>query len=170
MAEVEKSTRELGRLTHHEQKADEIVKQLESKVQPRATPTSPRVLTVIGGTPGPFSEVWFVRRNSLHGSVLEAAGARNAVGENVTGAPVLSLEKVVALDPDAIVVLVAMEGIDAATQQKYIDAWKVLPTLKAVKNNRVYVLAGTDMQSTGPRILQAQNRLAALVRTIGASL
>ena len=42
------------------------------------------------------------------------------------------------------------------------------PTLKAVKNNAVYVLAGTEVQSTGPRILQMVDRLSALVKTIGA--
>jgi iron complex transport system substrate-binding protein len=169
ISEVESGTRELGKLTHHEAQAEELVKQMQAKVRPNATPTSPRVLLTIAGAPGPFSEIWYVKRNSLHGSVLEASGARNAVAENVSGAPVLTLERIVALDPDAIIVLVSMDNVPETMKQKYLDAWKALPTLRAVKNNAVIVMTGTEVQSTGPRILQMVDRLSSVVKTIGAS-
>ena len=167
-AQAEASTIELGKLTHHEKEAAVIVDQLKTKLQPRATEKSPRVLLVIAGAPGQFGEVWYVKRQSLHGTVLEAAGAQNAVTEDVSS-PVLSIEKLLAVDPDAVVVLVPADQIDAATQQKYLDGWKALPTLKAVKNNTVHVLVGMDVQSTGPRILSLADRLTALVQKLGAA-
>ena len=57
-------------------------------------------------TPDPTSgDIWYVKSNSLHGAALHAAGARNAVPEPVDGAPSLSIEALIALNPERIILL-----------------------------------------------------------------
>jgi ABC-type Fe3+-hydroxamate transport system substrate-binding protein len=167
LSEVVASTRELGKLVDREAAAQALAGRIETRLQAQLSPNAPRVLLAIAGPPGRFSEVWFVKRNSLHGRVLEASGGRNAVDDDVTGAPTLSLERLISVDPDIVIVLVAADHVDAEYEKETLDAWKALPTLKAVKNGRVKLLVGLDVQSVGPRILKLTDRLAATLREMG---
>ena len=96
-------------------------------------------------------EVWYVKRNSLHGAALQAAGARNAVDRDVEGAPVLSLEGLIALDPPAILVLTE-RVVDDALRASVAAAWARFDVLSAVRGGRVRVVGGPQALSSGPSI------------------
>lgn len=114
-------------------------------------PDGPEVLLTLGGANLEDGELWYVRPGSLHGQVLHAAGARNAIVQEPSGPPVLSLEALVALDPPAIVVLVAMEADDEVAERAREDLSRLAP-LRAVASGRVGVVSGPTMMSTGPSI------------------
>ena len=104
---------------------------------------------------------------SLHGSLLHAAGARNAVDEAVSGSPELPLERLIALDPDVIVVLSA-SPLDAAAEARTRSAFDALTPLAAVRHGRVRVIAGPEVLRTGPSVLELVPRLAAEISASGA--
>jgi ABC-type Fe3+-hydroxamate transport system substrate-binding protein len=165
LAEVVASTRKIGQLTGREALADPLADKLEQRLS-RAPPVdAPRVLLVLGSNPGKLSDVWFVQRNSIHGAALAAAGARNAVDEDIHGAPNLSLERVIALNPDAVIILAVAEQLDPATEATYIADFTSLP-LDAGKRGMVQVLHGSAVRSTGPRILDFVEMLAPVVSKI----
>lgn len=165
LAEMAESTRELGRLTGKARQAGELARRLEETLSRRAPPTAPRVLLAIGDSPA-LSTVWYVKRGSLHDAALQAAGARNAVEEERPGPPSLSIEQVIALEPDAVVVLVASDHLDGATRQAYLDGWKRLSVMKAVQADAVRILAGAGVQVPGPRILELVARLQEELRPL----
>jgi len=147
--EVASSVRELGRLSGHAERADSLSNELLSKLDQPEPADGPRVLLVLGETSG--DELWFIRKNSLHGSVLGAAGARNAVAEEVLGPPQLSFERLLSLDPDAIVVLLRPEpGRDPLAARRKFERF---PTLTAVRDGRVGSIEDPAAFSHGPGIL-----------------
>jgi ABC-type Fe3+-hydroxamate transport system substrate-binding protein len=162
LEEIVASLRMLGRLTDTAPAADALAAKLHARLAVAPPPSGPRVLLVIGYVPGKLDEIWFIRENSLHGAALHAAGARNAVAEAVTGLPRLSVERLFALDPDAIFVLTQ----SGHASGDYLGPWKALTPLRAVRDGNVTVIDAPEAYVHGPRILALVERLAAAVAKV----
>jgi len=165
VADVASGIRELGRVTGREAEAARLATRVERTLGRPAPADGPRVLLALGDPEGSLSSIWYIRKSSLHGAALEAAGARNAVAEDVPGPPNLPVERLLTLDPDVILVLVAGKPLTPDEEARHLEGWRKLAVLRAVKEDRVRILSGTDVQSTGPRILDVVDRLRAALRT-----
>lgn len=163
LSQIVASTRQLGRYTARVEAAEALARRLERRLSVRPPEHGPRVLVVLSAESSSIDPVWFVRPNSIHGAALHAAGARNAVAEDVHTMPRMSLERVIALDPDAIVLLVGDSDGSAA-----LAAWRKLHVLRAVAQNRIGTLRGSDVYSDGPRILDFADRLERELERLGA--
>jgi ABC-type Fe3+-hydroxamate transport system substrate-binding protein len=161
--EVTGSIRRLGTLVGRVAPAERLASDLERVLSARPPPGAPAVLLVIYGGPK-LDEVFFVRDNSLHGAVLRAAGARNAVVGPVSGVPRMSLEGLLQLDPTAIVVLTEPS---ARAEQVVLEPWRRLGPLRAVRGGRLAVVSQRDVFGTGPSILSLVPRLHAVLVRIG---
>ena len=162
--EITQSMRELGRRTETVAAADALAARLKARLAVPSPPHGPRVLLVIGYQPGKLEELWFVRENSLHGSALHAAGARNAVPDVVAGLPRLSIERLLRVDPDAIFVL-TQPGRAAGD---YLAPFQALTPLRAVREGHVSVVEAPEAYVHGPRILSLVDRLTVEVTKLGA--
>ena len=160
--EIVASLRVLGERTGKSSAADTLAKTMQDRLGVPAPSNGPRVLLVIGYQPGKLDEIWFIRENSLHGAALHAAGARNAVTENVRGLPRLSPERLVEIDPDAIFVLTEPRKAEPSA----LDVWKKLAPLRALKNGNLRLLEAPEAYVHGPRILSLVDRLRAAVQEI----
>lgn len=165
LEEIVMSLRELGRRTQTTPAADALAAKLHARLAVAPPPNGPRVLLVIGYAPGELKEIWFIRQNSLHGAALHAAGARNAVAEAVSGLPRLSIERLFALDPDAIFILTQTNNPSG----DYLGGWKALGPLRAVREGHLRVVEAPEAYVHGPRILALVDRLAAVVASLGTS-
>lgn len=159
--DVLSSVGELGRLTGRQQAADALASRLRTGLAARTRPDAPRTLLVLG-TDGPAGSIWFIKPDSLHGAALMAAGGANAVAAPVAGAPSLSVERVLALDPDRIVMLEA-RALTPAERAAAIERWATVEPLRAVRDGQVHVVAQPDLLSTGPGILDFVQRLGTVV-------
>ena len=158
LEDIVASTRLLGALTSHAEPAGELSRKLWDGLAVAEAPNGPRVLVVLGETSGKLSELYFIKQNSIHGAVLRAAGARNAVATDVAGVPRLSIEELLRLDPEAIIVLIA-HGANAANGAQVLREYQALEPLSARKNDRISVLKSDAAFSNGPRILELAEAL-----------
>jgi ABC-type Fe3+-hydroxamate transport system substrate-binding protein len=163
LQEIAGSIRELGQLSGKQAAASALADKLLARLSVPESPTGPRVLLVLGGESSDSTEIWFVRRNSLHGAALRAAGARNAVAENVSGPPQLSHERLLQLDPEFIIVLTRPEA-----HRANLAGFERFTTLQAVKAGHVALLAASEAFANGPRILTLVERLHAELVRLGA--
>jgi iron complex transport system substrate-binding protein len=164
LAEIASGTLELGRVTDHRARARELSDALLRKLDVPEPAHGPRVLLVLGEAAG--DEIWFIRRNSAHGSVLHAAGARNAVTDDVLGPPNLSVERLLAIDPEAIVVLLRPDPDRAPARAR--QQFERFPTLSAVRAGRIGSVEHPAAYSHGPSILELVDRLHAELLRLGA--
>jgi iron complex transport system substrate-binding protein len=158
LEDIVASTRLLGALTSHSETAGQLAQKLWDGLAVAEAPNGPRVLAVLGETSGKLHEIYFIKQNSIHGAALRAAGARNAVARDVPGVPRLSLEELLRLDPEAIIVLVAptANGPDDA---QILREYQALEPLSARKNGRISVLKSEAAFGDGPRILALEAAL-----------
>jgi ABC-type Fe3+-hydroxamate transport system substrate-binding protein len=158
LEDIVASTRLLGALTAQAAAADVLATKLWDGLAVAEAPNGPRVLVVLGEGTGKLSEIYFIKQNSIHGAALRAAGARNAVAGDVPGVPRLSIEELLRLDPDAIIVLVAPTP-SAASDADILHDYEALEPLTARKNQRIVVLKSDEAFADGPRILTLSEQL-----------
>jgi len=158
LEDIVAGTRLLGVLTGQQATANALADKLWNGLALAENPRGPRVLLVLGEGQAKLSEIYFIKRNSIHGAALRAAGARNAVDKDVPGVPRLSLEELIRLDPEAIIVLVAPSP-NAPSKEQILSEYRALEPLAANKHDRVAVLQSDEAFANGPRILTLAEHL-----------
>jgi ABC-type Fe3+-hydroxamate transport system substrate-binding protein len=161
--EIARSTRRLGDLVGRAEQASTLADDLIQTLTVQPPAHAPRVLAVLGGGNLQDGEIWFVRPDSLHGAALHAAGVRNAIEHDITGPPSMSIESVIRLDPDIVLILDA-SAIDRS--EMIVGQWRRLTTLKAVRTEQIAVVSGADVMSTGPTILATVDRLRTAIHAL----
>jgi iron complex transport system substrate-binding protein len=164
--DVISSTRELGRLTGHIDDANKLADELHAALNRRPAADAPRVLLVITPTPGKLGPITFIKRNSIHGRMLEAAGARNVADYDVPGVPTISTERVIELDPDIIIVLGIEDDMPPNRRAQIVADWGQLAPLRAVQQGRVGVISGKHLYGAGRRLLRAISDLSAEIERL----
>jgi ABC-type Fe3+-hydroxamate transport system substrate-binding protein len=166
LEEVVSSTRRIGKLLGQEPAGNALAARLLEGLSRKPPPDAPRALLLLSYDPDRPADIWFIRPNSLHGAALAAAGARNAVAEDVTGLPRLGVEELIALDPD-VVLITPPPGASLEQRQRCLEGFSRLAPLRAVKNGRVAIVPGAT-QSVGPSILDLVTALStALTKLAG---
>ncbi len=150
LEDVVRGTRELGRLTGHEAEANALARRFEERLGGAPPPDAPRVLVVLGTGFGHSDQWWYARRGCLHDRALGAAGGINAVPDELYGPPNLSLEQLVRIDPDVVMLL---------CEEDPIWAESMLVTLRSAIRGKVVLIAGPAVLSTGPKILDLVDRM-----------
>ncbi|MEN0067871.1 MAG: ABC transporter substrate-binding protein [Myxococcota bacterium] len=161
-AEVVGSVRRLGETLGRPKAAAALAERFEKGLSGTAPKSAPRVVMALAGDDLGRGTLWYLQPDSLHGAALAAAGLRNAVPP-VPGPPQMSLERLIELDPDVIVVLSA-QSLDPAAATRMTDALRKIEPLKAVRDGRIGVVHGPGTLSTGPSILELPARIAAAVK------
>lgn len=126
----------------------------------------PRVLLVVGRTPGRIEDLIAAGRASYLHELVQIAGGDNVVGDSRLAYVKVSLEEILARDPEVIVDM----GDMGQASQSAADApgatvrlWSRYATLSAVKRGRVHALSADPFVVPGPRVAEAARRLAALI-------
>jgi iron complex transport system substrate-binding protein len=156
LPEVVGSVRRLGEIVGRKPAAEDLAYRLERRLSRLPSSYAPRVLFLISFDPARPGELWFVKRNSLHGSALAAAGGRNAVDRDVAGLPRLGLEELLQLEPD-LVILMRDPGAKAASGAELVEGFSRVAPLRAVRERRVGSIDA--LHSVGPSILKLMSTL-----------
>ena len=104
-----------------------------------------------------FYEIWhepLMTLNDAHiiSDVIRLCGGRNIFGTLSALTPTVSLENVLAADPEAIIASGSLYN-DA----RLVEAWKRFPQLRAVKKHHLFQVNPDLIQRPTPRILQGAN-------------
>lgn len=161
--DVAGSIRQLGRLLEKQEPAEKLARQLETQLPREPAKSAPRVLFLMNYGDTGSHEVWFVRKDSLHGGLVHASGAKNAVDRPITGLPKFSVEQLIRLDPEGIVILRGEEP-DAAREARLIARLSKLEPLEAVQSGRVAVFSRPDVLHMGPTVLNQIDPLRRIIR------
>ncbi len=149
VAEIIDSVRRIGEVTSAAQKSLEIaaemskrIKQIREKVKGFS---QPRVLHVLN-----FDPLLSAGKGTFIDDLIRLAGGRNLAETAVGKYPRLSIEEVLALDPE-VILLASMKSADPLLEQRqWWERWK---TITAVRQGRVYVLEADLIHRPSPRIV-----------------
>jgi len=132
--------------------------QLEA-VRARAAPLKKtRMMFVEGRTPNRLDGLIVVGQASYLNKIIALAGGENVFHDAVAAYPGVSLEEVLARNPDVIVDMGDMADTVGVTEEHKRDVtslWERLSSVAAVKQHRVYAVASDVYVIPGPRLVDA---------------
>lgn len=132
--------------------------QLEA-IRVRAAPLKKtRMMFVVGRTPNRLDGLIVVGQASYLNEIIALAGGENVFRDAVASYPAVSLEEVLARNPDVIVDMGDMGdsvSLTAEHQREVLRLWARLSSVAAVKQHQVYAVASDAYLVPGPRVVDA---------------
>lgn len=155
LEEVTSSVRQVGQAVNQTASAEQLAERMQRELQPHAAADAPRVLLLMGPINEDRVGYFYIRDDSLHGRLITASGYRNAMGtQPPAGQPRLSVEELLRVDPDAVLVLQETPAQGGPPLAR-------LTPLRAVKNGRTAVLSRPRVLSMGPAVLEVRRAVEA---------
>ena len=138
-----------------------------SKTRAR-TSGAPRVkmMFVVGRSPNRLDGLVVAGRASYLNEVIEIAGGTNVFRDAMAAYPEVSLEEVMARNPEAIIDMGDMSdtvGVTETHKREVIALWSRAPNLAAVKTHRVFAVASDMFVVPGPRVIDAAKAFAEML-------
>lgn len=143
-----------------ESAASRIERQLAAIKASAAEHPRLKTLLVFGREPGTLRQVVASGGYGFLHDVLELAGGIDVLARLKRQSVQLSTESILALAPDVIIELHYGSSMRADRLDAERLVWNALPSIPAVRNKRVHLLAGDEFVVPGPRIVIAAERFA----------
>lgn len=138
-ASVRNSFATIGRAAGKGAKASTIVAGLDRKLRSlKRIVTGKKILMVFGQNTDLSKPLYVSGQNLYFDDIIRASGNRNALQSSRKGQPVVTLEQILGMNPDIIVLLAPNRVQMGLTQDDLIRPWQKLP-IDAARRNRVYV-------------------------------
>ncbi|MCU1340119.1 MAG: Vitamin transporter, B12-binding component BtuF [Bryobacterales bacterium] len=135
-----------------------VREQLEA-IRARAAPLKrTRMMFVVGRTPNRLDGLIVVGQASYLNEIIALAGGENVFRDAVAAYPAVSLEEVLARNPDVIVDMGDMAdtaGVTEEHKREVASLWERLSSVAAVKQHRVQAVASDIYVVPGPRVVDA---------------
>mgnify|MGYP001612982990 CR=1 FL=1 len=164
------SIRVLGDVLQCQEKASTIIANIRGKIEyvqskTKGLPKTRVLVTYLRPVgEGTIREVYIAGNRTYFNDLIEIAGGKNVYeGPDLITSPVVSAEGILRMDPDVIIEVINMLDDVNVTEQQVLDDWKMLPELKAYKNNRIHVFNQPYIGIPGPRIALAVEDFARVV-------
>jgi iron complex transport system substrate-binding protein len=170
IAAIYKSIQQVGAATGTDQRAAQLADSIReglTKIRAKvsALPRA-RMMFVIGRSPNSLDGLVVAGRASYLNEAIEIAGGENVFRDAKAAYPAVSLEEVMARNPEVIVDMGDMSdtvGVTEAHKRSVIALWDRIPTLAAVKQHRVFAVASDIYVVPGPRVIDAAKAFAEML-------
>ena len=159
--EMKQSVIKIGQRFDVSERSDKLIVQLD-EVFTKPESEAPSVLMLMMSSEIANGQIWYLKSNSIHGSIIEAAGFNNGA-PGTDNAPVMSVEQLLKINPDIIVLLGSTETTKESTSKR--ETVMAIQGLAAAKNEQVFTLTDENAFGTGPNILRLVTLLRNLLET-----
>jgi iron complex transport system substrate-binding protein len=147
----------------------DIQHKLDQIAQAAAAGPRPSVLFIIGRRPGTLADLVAAGPHTYLDALIAIAGGRNVLeADTLPEYPRISMETVLRLDPDVIVDTVDMgDTVEERLARHGVNErlWAAYGGLRAVKSKRLYADTTDALVVPGPRVVDAAEWIAALIRS-----
>ncbi len=136
------------------------VRQRTAKLPPR------RVVFVVGRAPGRLAELVVAGKGSYLEEVMALAGGKNIFGDTLAQYSKVTVEELLARNPEVIVDMGEMAetvGVTEQAKRAVVALWGRYPSLAAVKQRRVFAVASDIFVVPGPRVVDAAREFARML-------
>lgn len=164
LADVTQTMRAIGRRIGAAAAADDAATRIERQLDAVRARVSgrprPRTLLIFGREPGTLRQLNASAGIGFLHDVLELAGGRDVLEDVGRQSLMISSEMVLTRAPEVIVELHYGQSLRSDQMAGERRVWNVLPSVPAVRNDRIYLLTGDEFVVPGPRIVIAAQRFA----------
>ena len=157
----------IGRGSAARELADRIDNDLAAIRKSVATFPHPKTALIFGREAGTLRGIYASGGIGFMHDMLEAAGGQDVFGDVKRQSLQATTEMLLARAPDVIIEAYPSDGWPADKIARERDVWRALPSLPAVRNNRVYVLSDDRLSVPGPRVVEG---VRGLMKVLGTGL
>jgi len=125
-----------------------------------------RTAFIVGRTPGALEGLIAVGSASYLNELIRLAGGENIFGAVAAPYPRVSLEEILARDPQVIIDMGEMgraSGLSEAEARRVVELWNRYGSITAVRERRVHAVTADLYVVPGPRMGQAARELARML-------
>ena len=170
IAKLYDSFRIVGQATGTVEQAAKLTSSVRGQLDAIRTRAAPlkrtRMMFVVGRTPNRLDGLIVVGQASYLNEIIALAGGENVFRDAVASYPAVSLEEVLARNPDVIVDMGDMAdtvGVTDEHKREVTSLWERLTNVAAVKQHRVYAVASDVYVVPGPRVVEAAKAFLAML-------
>jgi iron complex transport system substrate-binding protein len=156
------SIRVIGKATGAEARGEQQVAALQNgldAIRARSARLKPtRVMFVVGRAPNRLDGLIVAGKASYLNELISLAGGENIFTDAVAAYPQVSLEEVLARNPEVVIDFGDMANPAAVTdahKRDVVSVWQRAASLRAVRSHRVHAVAADLFVVPGPRAAQA---------------
>lgn len=167
---IYKSFRQVGEATGTTAKAEDVIRSIQqqlSVIRAKAATMKPvRMMFVVARTPASLDGLMVAGQASYLNEVIEIAGGQNVFKDASAAYPKVSLEEVLARNPDVIIDMGEMGetvGVTDAQKRNVVGLWNRMASIAAVRQRRVHAVASDIFVVPGPRVVDAAKEFFALL-------
>lgn len=173
VAEILASIEQIGRLTGTGSRAAELTasirRDLDAVRQRASQLPKRRVLFLVGRSPGTLQGMVGVGPGTFIDELIRMAGGVNVLADSPMAYPRVSVEQILAADPDVILDMgdfAHQEGKPLESGEKLRAVWASYRSLKAVRENTVRQVAGEALIRPGPRVAEGARLCLELIHGV----
>jgi iron complex transport system substrate-binding protein len=113
-----------------------------------------QVLMLLSDTNDPSRDLYAVGRNTFLNELLSIAGGENILPDTMATYPKISKEFIIAKSPEIIIEIGPTANLSNEGILIRKKAWEIYPTIRAVKNDRLYFVGADYILIPGPRLVK----------------
>jgi iron complex transport system substrate-binding protein len=113
-----------------------------------------QVLMLLSDTNDPSRDLYAVGRNTFLNELLSIAGGENILPDTMATYPKISKEFIIAKSPEIIIEIGPTANLSNEGILSREKAWTIYPTIRAVKNDRLYFVGANYILIPGPRLVK----------------
>jgi iron complex transport system substrate-binding protein len=152
----------VGKATGTDDRAAELAASMEARIDAvkEKTDQAAKIPTVVHAVW--YDPIWISGNSTFQNEMIELAGGTNAFPD-LEGWQIVTMERFITTDPDVIIVNSGTgmgEGGTDLIYRYFMDEPR-FKNLKAIKNNRVYIVESDLIDRGGPRLVDALEEVAA---------
>ena len=136
------------------QLVDKIIIQIDNYRTSIGKTKARHVLMLLSDTNDPSRDLYAVGRNTFLNELLSIAGGENILPETMATYPKISKEFIIAKSPEIIIEIGPTANLSNEGILNRKKAWTIYPTIRAVKNDRLYFVGADYILIPGPRLVK----------------
>ena len=136
------------------QLVDKITTQIDNYRTSIGKTKARHVLMLLSDTNDPSRDLYAVGRNTFLNELLSIAGGENILPETMATYPKISKEFIIAKSPEIIIEIGPTANLSNEGILSREKAWTIYPTIRAVKNDRLYFVGANYILIPGPRLVK----------------
>jgi iron complex transport system substrate-binding protein len=167
IAGIYDSIQRIGRAAGALEAASALVARIRGaldQIRERTAKLTPvRVVFVVGRAPGRIEELVVAGKSSYLDEVMAIASGNNIFRDTIAPYPKVTLEELLARNPEVIVDMGEMAqttGVTERDKRAVVALWNRFPSLAAVQRRRVFAVASDFFMVPGPRVVDAAREFA----------
>ena len=161
---IQRISEKIGAAARGQSLIQSIERDLKDAGARTGTGPKPKVLFVVGRTPGSVLDLSVAGRGSYLNELIALAGGENVFADAAVPYPQVAIEEVIRRNPDVIIDMGHNEVFTAAQKDAVKQLWKKYSFLTAVKRDKVFPISADYFVTPGPRVVQAVRDIQEILR------